>query len=156
LSWLSQIAIWFQLVKIRVTIKQPFFFTRFCGVGSRPQTGIESGPGQRLFLQLRGFGSKGILTSDQLSLLNTLFIRSALKRMVLRHNRSDQRRPRMKLHRNAKTTPCSRLALVRRALNDRWSYQAVAEGHGVSVRTASKIIWGSGSRRRASPRSDAN
>jgi hypothetical protein len=52
------------------------------------------------------------------SLLNTLFIRSDLKRMVLRHSRSNQRRPRMKLHRHAKTTPCSRLALVRR--DRRW------------------------------------
>ena len=44
----------------------------------------------------------------------------------------------MKLHRNAKTTPISRLALVRRVQFDGWSYQAVAEGYGVSVRTVAK------------------
>ncbi len=46
----------------------------------------------------------------------------------------------MKLHRNAKTTPVSRLALVRRVLHDRWSYQAVADGYGVSVRTVAKWV----------------
>jgi transposase InsO family protein len=46
----------------------------------------------------------------------------------------------MKLHRNAKTTPISRLALVRRVQFDRWSYQAVAEGYGVSVRTVAKWV----------------
>ena len=40
----------------------------------------------------------------------------------------------MKLHRNAKTTPTSRLELVRRTVDDGWRYQAVAEGYGVSVR----------------------
>ena len=34
----------------------------------------------------------------------------------------------MKLHRNAKTTPTSRLELVRRTVDDGWRYQAVAEG----------------------------
>ena len=37
----------------------------------------------------------------------------------------------MKLHRNAKTTPTSRLELVRRTVDDGWRYQAVAEGYGV-------------------------
>ena len=46
----------------------------------------------------------------------------------------------MKLHRNAKTTPISRLALVRRVQFDRWSYQAVAEGYGVSVRTVATWV----------------
>ncbi len=32
----------------------------------------------------------------------------------------------MKLHRNAKTTPTSRLELVRRTVDDGWRYQAVA------------------------------
>ena len=41
----------------------------------------------------------------------------------------------MKLHRNAKTTPTSRLELVRRTVDDGWRYQAVADGYGVSVRT---------------------
>lgn len=46
----------------------------------------------------------------------------------------------MKLHRNAKTTPTSRLELVRRAVYDGWRYQAVAEGYGVSVRTVAKWV----------------
>ena len=73
----------------------------------------------------------------------------------------------MKLHRNAKTTPTSRLELVRRTVDDGWRYQAVAEGYGVSVRTVAKWVqrfraarerpaWRTGhpgpSRRRTSPR----
>lgn len=46
----------------------------------------------------------------------------------------------MKLHRNAKTTPISRLAMVRRVQFDKWSYQAVAEGYGVSIRTVAKWV----------------
>ena len=46
----------------------------------------------------------------------------------------------MKLHRNAKTTPTSRLELVRRTVDDGWRYQAVAEGYGVSVRTVAKWV----------------
>jgi DNA-directed RNA polymerase specialized sigma24 family protein len=67
-----------------------------------------------------------------------LFIRSALERMVLRHNRSSQRRPRMKLHRNAKSTPTFRLLLVRRVLFEDWTYAEAAEGAGVSIRTVAK------------------
>ena len=46
----------------------------------------------------------------------------------------------MKLHRNAKTTPTSRLELVLRTVDDGWRYQAVAEGYGVSVRTVAKWV----------------
>ena len=46
----------------------------------------------------------------------------------------------MKLHRNPKTTPRSRLALVYRVVHDRWSYQTVADGYGVSVRTVAKWV----------------
>ena len=46
----------------------------------------------------------------------------------------------MKLRRNAKTTPTSRLELVRRTVDDGWRYQAVAEGYGVSVRTVAKWV----------------
>ena len=46
----------------------------------------------------------------------------------------------MKLHRNAKTTPTSRLELVRRTVDDGWRYQAVADGYGVSVRTVAKWV----------------
>ncbi len=46
----------------------------------------------------------------------------------------------MTLHRNAKTTPTSRLELVRRVLFDKWAHDAVAEGYGVSVRTVAKWV----------------
>src|SRR5215831_7631714 len=60
--------------------------------------------------------------------------------MVLRHSRSIQRRPRMKLHRNAKSTPASRLRLVQRVLFEGWSYAAAAEAFAVSVRTVAKWV----------------
>ena len=46
----------------------------------------------------------------------------------------------MKLHRNAKSTPSSRLQLVRRVLDEGWSYAATAEGFAVSVRTVAKWV----------------
>jgi transposase InsO family protein len=46
----------------------------------------------------------------------------------------------MKLHRNAKTTPTSRLLLVRRVLYEGWSAADTAEGAGVSVRTVAKWV----------------
>jgi transposase InsO family protein len=46
----------------------------------------------------------------------------------------------MKLHRNAKTTPSSRLLLVRRVLYEGWSYPDAAEGAGVSERTVAKWV----------------
>jgi transposase-like protein len=46
----------------------------------------------------------------------------------------------MKLHRNAKSTPSSRLLLVRRVLCEGWSYAAAAEGFAVSVRTVAKWV----------------
>jgi transposase InsO family protein len=46
----------------------------------------------------------------------------------------------MKLHRNAKSTPASRLLLVRRVLFEGWSYAAAAEGFAVSVRTVAKWV----------------
>jgi transposase InsO family protein len=46
----------------------------------------------------------------------------------------------MKLHRNAKSTPSSRLRLVRRVLDEGWSYAATAEGFAVSVRTVAKWV----------------
>jgi transposase InsO family protein len=46
----------------------------------------------------------------------------------------------MKLHRNAKSTPSSRLLLVRRVLYEGWSYPAAAEGAGVSERTVAKWV----------------
>jgi transposase InsO family protein len=46
----------------------------------------------------------------------------------------------MKLHRNAKSTPSSRLLMVRRVLFEGWSYVAAAEGFAVSVRTVAKWV----------------
>ncbi len=46
----------------------------------------------------------------------------------------------MKLHRNAKSTPASRLLLVRRVLFEGWTYAAAAEGFAVSVRTVAKWV----------------
>lgn len=45
----------------------------------------------------------------------------------------------MKLHRKAKTTPASRLALVQRAIAGE-SYESIALGMGVSVRTVAKWV----------------
>ena len=46
----------------------------------------------------------------------------------------------MKLHRNAKSTPSSRLLLVHRVLFEGWSYAATAQGFAVSVRTVAKWV----------------
>ena len=46
----------------------------------------------------------------------------------------------MKLHRNAKSTPASRLCMVRRILHEGWRYQAVADAFAVSVRTVAKWV----------------
>ena len=46
----------------------------------------------------------------------------------------------MTLHRNANSTPSSRLLLVRRILCEGWSYAAAAEGVGVSERTVAKWV----------------
>jgi transposase InsO family protein len=46
----------------------------------------------------------------------------------------------MKLHRNAKSTPSSRLLLVHRVLFEGWTYAAAAEGFAVSVRTVAKWV----------------
>ena len=46
----------------------------------------------------------------------------------------------MKLHRNAKSTPSSRLLLVRRVLFEGWTYAAAANGFAVSVRTVAKWV----------------
>lgn len=46
----------------------------------------------------------------------------------------------MKLHRNAKSTPPSRVALVRRVMFEGWSQADAAEGLGVSVGTVAKWV----------------
>ena len=46
----------------------------------------------------------------------------------------------MKLHRNAKRTPSSRLAMVRRVLVEGHSYADAVEDFAVSVRTVAKWV----------------
>jgi transposase InsO family protein len=46
----------------------------------------------------------------------------------------------MKLHRNAKSTPASRLRMVQRILFEGWSYALTAEAFAVSVRTVAKWV----------------
>jgi transposase InsO family protein len=46
----------------------------------------------------------------------------------------------MKLHRNAKSTPASRLRMVERALCEGWRYAVVAEAFAVSERTVAKWV----------------
>ena len=46
----------------------------------------------------------------------------------------------MKLHRNAKSTPASRLRMVQRILLEGWSYAVTAEAFAVSVRTVAKWV----------------
>jgi transposase InsO family protein len=48
----------------------------------------------------------------------------------------------MKLHRNARTTPLSRLQLVTQIVDHRWTYQQAADGFGVSRRTVAKWVQG--------------
>jgi transposase InsO family protein len=46
----------------------------------------------------------------------------------------------MKLHRNAKSTPATRVIMVQRVLREGWSGPDVAESFGVSVRTVAKWV----------------
>jgi transposase-like protein len=74
-------------------------------------------------------------------LLKTLFIRSALERMgATKRPVPFQSRLRMKLHRNARTTPLSRRQLVERVLTRQWTYREAAEGGGISRRTVAKWV----------------
>src|SRR5215468_3469800 len=51
-----------------------------------------------------------------------------------------ERRPRVKLHANARTTPAMRHLMVQRVTDDRWTVAAAAEAAGVSRRTAHKWL----------------
>lgn len=46
----------------------------------------------------------------------------------------------MKLHRNAKSTPSTRVILVPRVLHEGWSYADAAAGFAVSARTVAKWV----------------
>lgn len=46
----------------------------------------------------------------------------------------------MRIHRNAKTTPAARAAIVRRTLEEGWSNAATAAAFAVSARTVAKWV----------------
>jgi len=46
----------------------------------------------------------------------------------------------MRIHRNAKTTPAARAAIVRRTLEEGWSNAATAAAFAVSERTVAKWV----------------
>src|SRR5512136_939229 len=71
----------------------------------------------------------------------TLFTRDSLERMgVATRSVQSERRSRVRLHRNAKTTPSMRALLVHRVRADHWSPGTAAAAAGVSVRTAYKWL----------------
>src|SRR3979490_1166779 len=70
-----------------------------------------------------------------------LFTRDSLERMgVTTRSVQAERRPRVKLHRNAKTTPHMRALLVDRIRHQRWTPEAAAGAAGISVRSAYKWL----------------
>src|SRR5690242_5436361 len=69
-----------------------------------------------------------------------LFTRDSLERMgVTTRSVQSERRPRVKLHRNAKTTPHMRALLVDRIRHQQWPPRAAAAA-GISVRSAYKWV----------------
>src|SRR5829696_1100822 len=70
-----------------------------------------------------------------------LFTRDSLERMgVTTRSVPSERRPRVKLHRNAKTTPHMRALLVARIRQQQWTPAAAAGAAGISVRSAYKWV----------------
>src|SRR6478736_4431856 len=71
----------------------------------------------------------------------TLFTRSPLERMdVATRSVPSERRLRVKLHRNAKTTPHMRALLVHRVRTLHWPFAAAAAATGIASRTAYKWL----------------
>src|ERR1700716_274587 len=71
-------------------------------------------------------------------MLHTLFIRESLETMgVTTPTHSFWRASRMRVHRNAKTTPKMRQLIVTRA-EQGWTYGRIAAALGLSVRTVAK------------------
>src|SRR5919206_636596 len=71
----------------------------------------------------------------------TLFTRDSLERMsVTTRSVQSERGPRVKLHRNAKTTPLMRALLVRRIRQEQWPPTEAAAAAGISVRTTYKWL----------------
>src|SRR5262245_10449955 len=70
-----------------------------------------------------------------------LFTRDSLERMgVTTRSMPSERRPRVKLHRNAKTTPHMRALLVERIRQQHWSPATAAAAAGISVRSTYKWL----------------
>src|SRR4249919_1414074 len=73
-------------------------------------------------------------------MLHTLFIRESLETMgVTTPFQRFWRRSRMKVHRNAKTTPKMRQLIATRAQQG-WPYAQIAAALGISVRTVAKWV----------------
>src|SRR5262245_4255314 len=71
----------------------------------------------------------------------TLFTRDSLERMgVTTRSVRSERRARVKLHRNAKTTPSMRALIVQRVQQEQWRPTEAAAAAGISVRTAYKWL----------------
>lgn len=71
----------------------------------------------------------------------TLFTRDSLERMgVTTRSIQSERGPRVKVHRNAKTTPNMRALLVRRIRHEQWPPVEAAAAAGISVRTTYKWL----------------
>src|SRR5260221_4217226 len=70
-----------------------------------------------------------------------LFTRDSLERMgVTTRSVQSERRPRVKLHRNAKTTPHMRALLVDRIRHQQWTPATAASAAGISIRSAYKWL----------------
>lgn len=71
----------------------------------------------------------------------TLFTRDSLERMgVTTRSIQSERGPRVKLHRNAKTTPTMRALIVQRIRHEQWPPAEAAAAAGISVRTTYKWL----------------
>src|SRR4030095_10911138 len=74
-------------------------------------------------------------------MLNTLFIRRSLETMGAgKPTQRFWRSLRMRLHRNAKTTPNMRQLLIDRVVRQGWTQGAAATAAGISVRTVAKWL----------------
>src|SRR5512147_3237509 len=74
-------------------------------------------------------------------MLHTLFIRESLETMgVTKPTHRVRRCSRMRVHRNAKTTPKMRQLLIDRVTRQGWTQAAAAHAAGLSVRTVAKWV----------------
>src|SRR5215831_17676759 len=71
----------------------------------------------------------------------TLFTRDSFRRMgVTTPTQLPERGPRVKIHRNAKTTPSMRALIVERVRQHHWRVAEAAAAAGVTRRTAAKWL----------------